>query len=246
MIETKVEAHCTTLTINRPERRNALTTLMYQTLEKGLQKAQADPHCHAVILTGTHDCFTAGNDLSEFQGHRSMVDSPALSFLRTLASVDVPVIAAVEGHAIGIGVTLLQHCDFIYAGATARFSMPFVSLGLCPEGGSSTMLAKAVGPRRAAEWLLLGKPFSATEACDSGFITAVAPAGQALQQAQATADALGRLPAEALRISKKMLREPAHAELMATFDYERLVFTERLKSDEAQAAFQRFFERKPL
>ncbi len=246
MIEKKVEAHCTTLTINRPERRNALTTLMYQSLEKGLQSAQADPHCHAIILTGTNDCFTAGNDLSEFQGHRSAADSPALSFLRTLASIDVPVIAAVEGHAVGIGVTLLQHCDFVYAGATARFSMPFVSLGLCPEGGSSTMLAKAVGPRRAAEWLLLGKPFGAADARESGFITAVTPAGQALEQAQATADVLGKQPVEALRISKKMLREPVHAELMATFDRERLVFTERLKSDEAQAAFQRFFERKPL
>jgi enoyl-CoA hydratase/carnithine racemase len=246
MIEIKVEAHCTTLTINRPERRNALTTLMYQTLEKGLQKAQVDPHCHAVILTGSNDCFTAGNDLSEFQGHRSATDSPALSFLRTLISVDVPVIAAVEGHAIGIGVTLLQHCDFVYAGTTARFSMPFVSLGLCPEGGSSTMLAKVVGPRRAAEWLLLGKPFSAAEALESGFITAVAPPGQALEQAQATANALEKQPAEALRISKKMLRQPGHAELMATLDHERSVFTDRLTSDEAQAAFQRFFERKSL
>lgn len=244
MIDSHVEGHCVTLTINRPAQRNALNNAMYHALDQGLQKAQADPNCHAVILTGTSECFTAGNDLSEFQTHRSLADSPAMSFLRTLANVDVPVIAAVEGHAIGIGVTLLQHCDFVYAGETAMFKMPFVSLRLCPEGGSSTLMAKLVGARRAAEWLLLGKPFSAAEARDSGFITAMAPAGQALSLAQATATALGKQPGQALRLSKRMLREPARAELMQTLDSERDLFTERLQSPEAQAAFQRFFERK--
>src|SRR5690606_3767813 len=162
MIVSRLEGSCMTLTINRPERRNALTGSMYQALDQGLQAAQADPACHAVILTGAGDCFTAGNDLSEFQATRSLTDSPALAFLRTLANVDVPVIAAVEGHAVGVGVTLLQHCDFVYAGETAQFSMPFVSLGLCPEGGSSTLLAQLVGARRANEWLLLGRRFDAT------------------------------------------------------------------------------------
>lgn len=245
MITSHLDGHCLTLTINRPERRNALNTAMYQALDHGLQAAQNDPACHAVILTGTSDCFTAGNDLSEFQGHRSVGDSPALSFLRTLASVDVPVIAAVEGYAVGIGVTLLQHCDFVYAGNGATFKMPFVSLGLCPEGGSSTLLAHLVGARRAAEWLLLGKPFDAAQACDGGLVTAVAPAGQALSMAQATATDLGKQPGEALRISKRMLHEPGRADLMRTFTTERDLFAERLQSAEAQAAFQRFFERKP-
>lgn len=244
MITSTMEGRYVTLTINRPERRNALTSAMYHALDHGLQKAQADTGCHAVILTGTSDCFTAGNDLSEFQADRSAVDSPALAFLRTLANIDVPVIAAVEGHAVGVGVTLLQHCDFVYASETALFSMPFVSLGLCPEGGSSTLMAQLVGARRAAEWLLLGKPFSAEQACASGFITAVTPAGQALSAAQATAMALGKQPGQALRISKRMLREPGRADLMLTLDNERDLFTERLQSDEAQAAFQRFFDRK--
>lgn len=232
------------LTINRPERRNALTHSMYQALDQGLQAAQADPACHAVILTGAGDCFTAGNDLGEFQTTRSVVDSPALAFLRTLANVDVSVIAAVEGHAIGVGVTLLQHCDFVYAGETAQFSMPFVSLGLCPEGGSSTLLVQLVGARRANDWLLLGRRFDAAEAYESGFITAISPTGHALIQAQATAELLGRQPAEALRLSKRLLREPGRPALMRTFDTERDLFTDRLKSDEAQAAFRRFFERK--
>ncbi len=245
MIVSSLDGRCLTLTIDRPERRNALTGAMYQALDQGLQKAQADPGCRAVILTGAGDCFTAGNDLSEFQAaRRGIADSPALAFLRTLANIDVPVIAAVEGHAIGVGATLLQHCDFVYAGETALFSMPFVSLGLCPEGGSSTLLGQLVGARRAAEWLLLGQPFSAAQAWDSGFITGVAPAGQALSLARATAAALDKQPAQALRISKRMLREPGRADLMRSFDKERDLFSERLQSDEAQAAFRRFFERK--
>ncbi|NYT63301.1 enoyl-CoA hydratase/isomerase family protein [Alcaligenaceae bacterium] len=244
MITSHLDGHCLTLTINRPERRNALNNAMYKALDHGLQAAQDNPACHAVILTGTSDCFTAGNDLSEFQGHRSADDSPGLCFLRTLASIDVPVIAAVEGYAVGVGVTLLQHCDFIYAGNNATFKIPFVALGLCPEGGSSMLLAQLVGARRAAEWLLQGKPFDAAQACDSGFITAVAPAGQALAMAQATAAELGKQPGEALRLTKNMLREPARAQLMQTFSTERDFFSKRLQSAEAQAAFQRFFERK--
>lgn len=246
MIETSVdqEGSCITLTINRPERRNALTGQMYADLNAGLQAAQQDATCRAVILTGTSDYFSAGNDLSEFQTAPTLVDSPALAFLRTLASVDVPVIAAVEGHAIGVGVTLLQHCDFVYAGQTASFSMPFVSLGLCPEGGSSLLLARLVGARRAAEWLLLGRPFNAAEARDSGFITAVAPAGQALAAAREAARTLSELPAAALRASKRLLRDSHQIELMKTFDVERDVFTERLQSAEAQQAFRKFFQRK--
>lgn len=246
MIETSVNqtGSCITLTINRPERRNALTGQMYADLNAGLQAAQQDAQCRAVILTGTDGYFTAGNDLSEFQTTRTVVDSPALAFLRTLAGIDVPVIAAVEGHAIGVGVTLLQHCDFVYAGQSANFTMPFVGLGLCPEGGSSLLLARLVGARKAAEWLLLGKPFTATEACDSGFITAVTPNGQALNAAQDTAHALSEMPSAALRASKRLMRESHHTELNAAFDIERDVFTERLQSAEAQHAFQTFFARK--
>lgn len=235
---------CVTLVIDRPERRNALTNAMYADLDLALQAAQKDPDCNAVILTGADGHFTAGNDLSEFQSPRGDGDSPALAFLRRLAGIDVPVIAAVEGRAVGVGVTLLQHCDFVYAAQDALFSLPFVSLGLCPEGGSSLLMAQMAGPRRTAEWLLLGKPFTAGQACDSGFITAVTPPGQALERARQTAEELATQPGQALRGSKRLLRRAGRIALEQAFDAERDLFAERLRSDEAQAAFQRFFDKR--
>lgn len=235
-------SHC--LTINRPERRNALTNAMYKELDMALQAAQADTECRSVLITGAGGTFTSGNDLAEFQSTRGMADSPALAFLRTLANIDVPVIAAVEGQAIGVGVTLLQHCDFVYAGDSATFRMPFVSLGLCPEGGSSLLMAQLVGSRRAAQWLLLGTPFSAAQAHDSGFITAVSPAGRALDDARSTASALAGQPAQALRVSKQLLHAGGRHALNTAFDMERDKFSERLQSTEAQSAFTAFFERK--
>ncbi|MGB3288243.1 MAG: enoyl-CoA hydratase-related protein [Burkholderiaceae bacterium] len=244
MIGIASDGSCLTLTINRPERRNALTNAMYTELDHALQAAQADPGCNAVILTGTGGHFTAGNDLSEFQSKRGAGDSPALAFLRRLAGIDVPVIAAVEGRAVGVGVTLLQHCDFVYAAQDALFSMPFVSLGLCPEGGSSLLMARIAGPRRAAEWLLLGKSFDAAQARDSGLITATTAPGQALERARQTAAELARQPGQALRDSKRLLRRADRPALEQAFDAERDLFTQRLASDEAQAAFRRFFESK--
>ncbi len=244
MIETSRSGACVTLLINRPERRNALNNVMYRQLEDSLQAAQADASCSAIILTGAQGYFSSGNDVSEFRGARSVEDSPALSFLRTLASIDVPVVAAVEGAAIGVGVTLLQHCDFVYAGDTAAFAMPFVSLGLSPEGGSSLLLAQLVGARRAAEWLLLGKPFSAQEAQDSGFITQAVPAGMALEHATNTAHALTAQPAQALREAKKILQESQRAALGHAFDREKTLFGRRLVSDEAQAAFASFLSKR--
>ncbi|NGM85788.1 enoyl-CoA hydratase [Parapusillimonas sp. SGNA-6] len=233
-----------TLTINRPERRNALNNAMYEALADALVAAQADAACTSVILTGAEGHFTAGNDIGEFQQARGAGDSPGLRFLRTLAGLDVPVIAAVEGSAVGVGVTLLQHCDFVFASATARFSMPFVALGLCPEGGSSLLLAQLVGKRRAAEWLLLGKAFGADEAQEAGFITSAVAQGAALDAARATALLLAAQPAQALRVSKRLLRQPLQEPLSACFDRERDAFLERLQSDEAKAAFERFLSRR--
>lgn len=244
MITSAIYDYGMVVTIDRPERRNALNGAMYKALTLALCAAQDDSHCNALILTGSQDCFNAGNDLTEFQAERGLEDSPALVFLRTLAAVDVPVIAAVEGPAVGVGVTLLQHCDFVYASETALFSMPFVSLGLCPEGGSSLLMAQLVGPRRAAEWLLLGKQFSAREACDAGLVTAVTPAGQALTHARATAVELSLKPSQALRSSKRLMRQAGQAALTHAFNLERDLFTERLNSQEAQEAFRAFFDRK--
>jgi len=230
--------------IDRPQQRNAINAAMYSEMKAALLAVAADPECRAVIISGAGGHFTAGNDLRDFQAPRDEKDSPALAVLRVLADLDVPVIAAVEGQAVGIGVTLLQHCDFVYAGETARLRMPFVALGLCPEGGSSLLMTQIVGSRNAARWLLAGEPFDARQACEAGLVTAVSAAGQALADARTQAAALAELPAAALRLTKRMLKQPQREALGRAFDTERDNFRVRLQSAEAQEAFRRFFERK--
>lgn len=232
------------LIINRPERRNALTDAMYRQLDCALQAAQADPACHAVILSGSGGHFTAGNDLAEFQIPQDTSDIASIAFLHTLASIDVPVIAAVEGQAVGVGVTLLQHCDFVYADESARFWLPFVSLGLCPEGASSLLLSRIAGSRRAAQWLLGATPFGAAEAFDGQLLTAISATGDTLADARLCAQRLATHPVQALRLSKRMMRDPDRAEVARVLDAERDQFLARLHSAEAQAAFQKFFARK--
>ncbi|EXF90034.1 enoyl-CoA hydratase/isomerase family protein [Bordetella holmesii 30539] len=230
-----------TLTLNRPDRRNALDAATYHALADSLLAVQHNAQAAAVILTGAGGHFTAGNDLRDFQTQRPEGDSPGLRFLRALIDCDATVLAAVEGHAVGVGVTLLQHCDFVYASEQAKFKLPFLALGLCPEGGSSQCLAQIVGARRAAEWLLLGDGFGAAEGMAGGLINAVTEPGQALSQAQATAARLAAQPRQALRVSKALMRGPQRPALHATLDREADQFRQRLASAEAQAAFARFF-----
>lgn len=228
--------------IDRPERRNALTDAMYRDIERALREADADPACAAVVLHGAGGHFTAGNDLAEFQTPQDSREVGSIAFLHTLASVDVPVIAAVRGQAVGVGVTLLLHCDFVYAAADAVFRLPFVSLGLCPEGASSLLLPRIAGERRAAQWLLGAEPFGAEDALAGQLLTALAD--DPLAAARARAQSLAAQPASAVRASKRLLREPGRAEVHRVLDTEAAVFFDRLQSPEAQAAFQRFFARK--
>ncbi|MGB3423911.1 MAG: enoyl-CoA hydratase-related protein [Castellaniella sp.] len=228
--------------IDRAERRNALTDAMYRDIERALREADADPACAAVILHGAGGHFTAGNDLAEFQMPQNSRDVGSIAFLHTLASVDVPVIAAVRGQAVGVGVTLLPHCDFVYAAPDAVFRLPFVSLGLCPEGASSLLLPRLAGERRAARWLLGAEPFGAEDALAGQVLSAVAD--DPLAAARACAQSLAAQPGPAVRTSKRLLREPGRAEVHRVLDTEAAVFFERLKSPEAQAAFQKFFARK--
>ena len=227
--------------IDRPERRNALTDAMYRDIDRPLREADADPACAAVVLHGAGGHFTAGNDLAEFQTPQDSREVGSIAFLHTLASVDVPVIAAVRGQAVGVGVTLLLHCDFVYAAADAVFRLPFVSLGLCPEGASSLLLPRIAGERRAAQWLLGAEPFGAEDALAGQLLTALAD--DPLAAARARAQSLAAQPASAVRASKRLLREPGRAEVHRVLDTEAAVFFDRLQSPEAQAAFQKFFAR---
>ncbi|MNS82742.1 2,3-dehydroadipyl-CoA hydratase [compost metagenome] len=231
-----------TLVIDRQDRRNALDTATYAALTEQISLASADQAISAVILTGAGEHFTAGNDLRDFQAERGAGDSAGLTFLRALTLADVPVIAAVEGYAIGIGVTLLQHCDFVHIGEGATLRMPFVALGLCPEGASSLLMPRLAG-RRAAEWLLQGKAFSAEDGREAGLAMSVTPQGQALAAAQATAADLARQPPAALRLTKAMMKRADRQAIQETLDYEAQQFRARLQTEEAQAAFAKFFKK---
>ncbi|MBV7484660.1 enoyl-CoA hydratase/isomerase family protein [Bordetella sp. BOR01] len=233
-----------TLTINRPQRRNALDTATYYALAAQLRQATEDRDLSAVILAGAGEHFTAGNDLHDFQADRPDGDSAGMTFLRALIATDVPVIAAVEGYAIGIGVTLLQHCDFVYAARNATLRIPFVALGLCPEGASSLMLPRLAGARKAAQWLLQGKAFGADEAMQAGLVTALAEPGQALAAARATAADLAAQPRSALRLTKAMMKRADRQAVDDTLDFEAAQFRARLKTQEAQDAFARFLNKK--
>src|SRR5262249_22274086 len=157
----------------RPEKKNALTGEMYLAMNEGLRQADTDADVRVVLITGTEDCFTAGNDLVDFANAKPGETSPAILYLRTLAATKKPVVAAVSGIAVGIGTTMLLHCDLVYADSRARFQLPFVNLGLCPEAGSSVMLPGLVGHRKAAALLFFGEPFNAETARELGLVNEV-------------------------------------------------------------------------
>ncbi|MCD0503167.1 enoyl-CoA hydratase-related protein [Bordetella petrii] len=232
------------LTINRPQRRNALDVATYTALAQQLRQANDDPDLSAIILSGAGEHFTAGNDLHDFQAGRPDGDSAGMTFLRALIATEVPVIAAVEGYAIGIGVTLLQHCDFVYAARNATLRIPFVALGLCPEGASSLLLPRLAGARRAAQWLLQGKAFNGDDAHQAGLATAATNPGQALEMARATAADLAAQPRSALRLTKSMMKRADRAAIVEAMEYEATQFSARLKTQEAQDAFARFLNKR--
>lgn len=231
------------LVIDRVDKRNALNHAMYDELNHQVQQASANAQCAAIILSGAGGMFTAGADIGDFQTKRNHEDSPAIRYIRALMRTDVPVIMAVEGFAIGIGCTMLQHADFVYTTAQARFRMPFVQLGLCPEAGSSVLLERIVGVRRARQWLLQCQPFDGAQAHESGFASALAEPGGTLAMARATAQDLARMPRHALRQSKALMRDMQLAALMQTVDQEVRSFNDLLNTDATQNIFSAFMEK---
>ncbi|HET7687977.1 MAG TPA: enoyl-CoA hydratase, partial [Candidatus Macondimonas sp.] len=234
-----------TLVFNRPEKRNALTHAMYEALVEGLAAADADPDVRAVILTGSGNCFTAGNDLQDFlrnppTGH----DSPVIRFLQTLMSFPKPLLAAVPGVAVGIGTTLLLHCDLAWAAPQARFELPFARLALVPEGAASYLLPLAIGAKQANAMLLAGEPVDAPTAVRLGLINDVIEADMLPAHVQAWAERLASLPSQALLHTKALLRAPHRPAMEAALSQEVHAFTRQLQSAEARAAMQAFFNRK--
>ena len=250
-IKTFVLNGVATIEIARPEKKNALTVAMYQAMTDALKAAREDAAVRAVLITGQPGVFTSGNDIEDFmtrapgQGSDHM-DSPVFQFMRALLECDKPVVAAVTGAAVGIGTTMLLHCDFVYVSDEARLAMPFVALGLVPEFASSLVLPQLMGHRRAAEKLLLGDPFTPEQAVECGIANAVLPVGEVVNHARRVAERFNSLPPGAVREAKQLLRAPQHELILKTIATEGSIFARRLKSPEAMEAFQAFFQkRKP-
>lgn len=244
-IKTAILDGVLTLEIARPEKKNAITVDMYAALAAGLRSAGTEASVRSVLITGQPGIFTSGNDLEDFmQRPRQGMDSPVFQFMQALLACDKPVVAAVTGAAIGIGTTMLLHCDLVYVADDARLAMPFVSLGLVPEFASSLVVPRLMGRVRAAEKLLLGDPFTAEQAVEYGLANAVLPAGEVVPHARRIAQRFNSLPPEAVRESKKLLRRADEAEVLKAIAVEGEIFGQRLRSAEAKEAFSAFFQKR--
>ncbi len=235
------------ITLARPDQRNAITVAMYAALAEAIEGAGQDAAIRLITIRGLGPDFAAGNDLADFlQVRPSDEDIPVWRLLRALANLEVPLIAAVHGNCVGIGTTMLLHCDLVMAEEGTRFSMPFVDLGLVPEAASSLLLPRIAGRRRAARYLLLCEPFGPDEAMEWGLVSKTMPA-ESLEGALAdTVAALLAKPAMALRLTQKLLRHEMSAEILERFELENAHFSERLQSAEVKGAITAFYEkRKP-
>ena len=232
-----------TIEIARPEKKNALTGAMYRQMAVALEAATADAAVRAVLITGQPGIFTSGNDLEDFM-QRPAGEPPAFAFMRALLACDKPVVAAVTGAAIGIGTTMLLHCDFVYVSDEARLAMPFVGLGLVPEFASSLIVPQLMGNVRAAEKLLLGDPFTGADAVECGIANAVLPAGEVAGHARRVAERFNALPPGAVRDSKMLMRRAREKLVAETVAVEGDLFAQRLRSPEAQEAFSAFFQKR--
>lgn len=235
-----------TLRLNRPDKLNALTRAMYSQMAEVLDAANADRSVRAVLITGGAECFTSGNDVADFlQAPPTGMDSPVFQFMRALFDFEKPVVAAVAGPAVGIGTTLLLHCDLVYVSRDAKLRTPFVNLGLCPEFGSSLLLPRLLGQARAAEVLLLGEPFTGEQAAEWGIAGAALEDGPStLAKAREMALRFLDLAPSAVADSKRLMRAPGREELRRVIEEEGALFGQRLRSPEAIEALSAFMQRR--
>lgn len=243
-ILTEIAGGVMTLTFNRPGKKNALTSEMYAALADGFARAEADPAVRVILLTGAGGAFTAGNDLQDFLARPPVGDeAPVSRFLNALATATKPLVAAVAGVAVGVGTTMLLHCDLVYAGESARLSLPFVNLALVPEAGSSLLLPRLVGHQKAAEMFMLGEPIDARIAREIGLVAEVFDDAVLLDEVRTRTAKLAAKAPEALRLTKQLMKAPkaTATEQMAV---EGALFRERLNSAEAREAFTAFMEKR--
>jgi len=230
---------------NRPDKKNSITAAMYQMMADAIKDGEEDTAVRVILFCGKPDVFSAGNDLEDFMNNKEDVaDRPVAQFMRNLGTASKPVIAAVSGMAVGIGVTMLLHCDQIYAAEHTKFSMPFTKLGLCPEFASSKLLPEMIGYNRTAELLLFGESFSAEQAFDMGLVNKVLPVEDLMTYAYAQAAKLVVLPASSLRTTKRLMKARHADAVIAQMLEEGDHFSAMLQSPEAKEAFAAFFERR--
>ena len=245
LIATAIDGGVLTIRFNRADKKNAITAAMYQAMAEALTAADSNAAVRVAVITGSGDAFTAGNDLKDFaENPPKGADAPVFRFMYALAGFKKPVIAAVNGVAVGIGTTLLLHCDAAFAVPTAKFSLPFVNLALVPEFGSSVLLGRFIGARKAQELLMSGQAFDAAAALEMGLLNAVVPADQLAATVAATATMLAQKPPAALRATKALVRGDMAA-VNAVIAAEAKIFEARLQSAELQEAVAAFFAKRP-
>lgn len=235
------------ITIDRPDKKNAMTAAMYSDIARALAEGGKDPRVKVFLVRGGPGAFCAGNDLTDFLQHPPQTfDDPVFRFLQELRVAEKPLVAAVTGVAVGIGTTMLLHCDLVFAADTAKFALPFVNLGICPEAASSFLLPLAAGYQRASELLLLGEPFDVTTAREVGLVNRVLPAAEVIPAAEAAAQKLAARPSSAVRTTKRIMRGWQAEMVKKAMEEEGRTFVAMLSSPEAKEAFSAFLEkRKP-
>jgi enoyl-CoA hydratase/carnithine racemase len=246
-IQTELADRILTVRLNRPDKKNALTGEMYAALAAAMQRADEDPSINVIFITGTQECFTSGNDISSFLTARaSDPDRPVVRFLRGLVDLGKPVVAAVNGPAVGVGVTMLLHCDLVYAARDARFQLPFANIGICLEAGSSVLLPALMGPQRAAELILLGESFGPDKAREYGLVNDIFPVADYQQLAYAKAQRLAAQPPDALRTCRSLLRRTSRSTLHEAMTAEFAEVGRLVQGPEAREAMTAFLQkRKP-
>jgi enoyl-CoA hydratase/carnithine racemase len=245
-ISVSVDNRVLTIRMERLEKKNALTRAMYLAMIEGLRQAEADAAVRVVMIAGSQECFTAGNDLVDFANAKPGEPAVALQYLEALAALKKPVVAAVGGVAVGIGTTMLLHCDLVYAAPSTRFQLPFVNLGLCPEAGSSFILPSLIGQRRAAELLFFGEPFGAELAREFGIVNEIVPEGELLAKVAEKARQLAEKPPTALRTAKALMKQGIAGEIQSAMARETKEFAALLQGPEAREAMTAFMQkRKP-
>jgi len=247
-INTQLHEDVLRITIDRPEKKNALTMAMYTALADAVEQGDANPEVRVMVLHGNGDSFTAGNDLQDFMANpwTGTEVPPAVRFMMAVARATKPVIAAVQGSAVGIGVTILLHCDLVYAAEDAKLVMPFVNLGIVPEAASTVLVPLLIGHQRAAELFMLSAPMTAQRAYELGFVNAVVAVDKLMDTALAAAQMLAEKPLAALRTTKAMMKKPWATDVERAMREELEVLAERLKSPECREALMAFLQkRKP-